>query len=147
MPDHNDQALHDAMTRLLAGDACRSDGRLTVANLAAEAGLTRQQAYRSPVINAWRDATNDPDRLRHPDKTQAKIERLTNDLAAADKRARRYRAERDDAQARTQTLANACRALDEENHTLRMTLNDSQIVTSLPATTGHNQPRTRPAPG
>jgi len=29
--------------------AHRTDGRLTIANLAAEAGLTRQQAYRSPV--------------------------------------------------------------------------------------------------
>ena len=71
------------MTRLLAGEAQRTDGRLTVSNLATEAGLTRQQAYRSPVINAWRDATSDPPPSDHPDKTQARIERLTRDLAAA----------------------------------------------------------------
>ena len=71
------------MTRLLAGEAQRTDGRLTVSNLAAEAGLSRQQAYRSPVINAWRDATSDPPPTDHPDKTQARIERLARDLAAA----------------------------------------------------------------
>jgi hypothetical protein len=59
MPDHNDDVLRGAMARLLAGDAGRSDGRLTVTNLAAEAGVTRQQAYRSPIINAWREAIAD----------------------------------------------------------------------------------------
>lgn len=147
MPEHNDQALRGAMTRLLAGDAQRTDGRLTVANLAAEAGLTRQQTYRSSVINAWRDATRDSDPAHHPDRTQARIEHLTQDLAASQERARRYRLERDEARARTQTLANACRALDEENDGLRTALNDARVVTTLPSRAGHNEQRTRPPPG
>jgi uncharacterized coiled-coil DUF342 family protein len=119
------------MTRLLAGDAHRTDGRLTVSNLAAEAGLTRQQAYRSPVIHAWRDATREPQSTRHPDKTQARIERLAQDLTASQERAQRYRHERDEAHAQSQTLANACRALDEENAALRTALADASVVSPL----------------
>ena len=114
MPDHNDQALRAAITRLLACEAQRTDGRLTVSNLAAEAGLTRQQAYRSPVIYVWREATREPPSTSHPDKTQARIERLARELAAAQQRAQRYRQERDAARDRAKTLANACRVLDEE---------------------------------
>jgi len=117
MPDHNDQALRAAITRLLAGEAQRTDGRLTVSNLAAEAGLTRQQAYRSPVIYVWREATREPPSTSHPDKTQARIERLARELAAAQQRAQRYRQERDAARDRAKTLANACRVLDEERGT------------------------------
>jgi hypothetical protein len=147
MPDHNDNVLRGAMARLLAGDAGRSDGRLTVTNLAAEAGVTRQQAYRSPIINAWRQAIADRGPTLHPDITQARIERLTQDLAASQERARRYRLERDDAGARIQTLANACRALDEENDGLRTALSDARVISALPSRAGHNEQRTRPPPG
>jgi hypothetical protein len=119
------------MTRLLAGEAQRTDGRLTVANLATEADLSRQQAYRSPVIDAWRDATRELPPTGQPDKTQARIERLTRDLAAAQERAQRYRGERDEARAQAKTLANACRALDEENQGLRTALADARIVSPL----------------
>ena len=146
MPDHNDDVLRGAMARLLAGDAGRTDGRLTVTNLAAEAGVTRQQAYRSPIINAWREAITDREPAPHPDITQARIERLTQDLAASQQRARRYRLERDQARTHTQTLANACRALDEENDSLRTALSDARIITALPSRTGHNDQRTRPPP-
>jgi hypothetical protein len=131
MPDHNDQALRAAMTRLLAGEAQRTDGRLTVSNLAAEAGLTRQQAYRSPVIHVWREATGDPPPIEHPDKTQARIERLTRDLAAAQQRAQRYRQERDEARDQARTLGNACRVLDEENEALRAALADAHVVVPI----------------
>ena len=119
------------MTRLLAGEAQRTDGRLTVSNLAAEAGLTRQQAYRSPVIHVWREATRDPPPTEHPDKTQARIERLTRDLAAAQQRAQRYRQERDEARDQARTLANACRVLDEENEALRAALADAHVVVPI----------------
>ena len=131
MPDHNDQALRAAMTRLLAGEGQRTDGRFTVSNLAAEAGLTRQQAYRSPVIHVWREATGDPPPIEHPDKTQARIERLTRDLAAAQQRAQRYRQERDEARDQARTLANACRVLDEENEALRAALADAHVVVPI----------------
>ena len=119
------------MTRMLAGEAQGTDGRLTVSNLAAEAGLSRQQAYRSAVITAWRDATRDPTPSDHPDKTQARIERLTQDLAAAQQRAQRYRQQRDEARDQAKTLANACRALDDENQALRAALGDARIVSPL----------------
>lgn len=131
MPDHNDHALHAAMTRLLAGAADRTDGRLTVSNLAAEAGLTRQQTYRSPVIQAWRDATREPRPTDHPDKAHARIERLAQDLAVSQERAQRYRHERDEVRAEAKTLANACRALDEENQALRTALTDARVVSPL----------------
>jgi hypothetical protein len=131
MPDHNDHALRAAMTRLLAGAAHRTDGRLTVSNLAAEAGLTRQQAYRSPVIQAWRDATREPRQTDHPAKAQARIERLARDLGASQEREQRYRHECDEARAQARTLANACRALDEENQALRTALADARVVTPL----------------
>jgi len=119
------------MSKLLAGEAQRTDGRLTVSNLAAEAGLTRQQAYRSSVIHAWRDATREPPSTGHPDKTQARIERLTRDLAASEQRAQRYRQERDEARDQARTLANACRVLDEENQGLRSELADGHVVVPI----------------
>ena len=132
MPDHNDHALQAAMTRLLAGDADRTDGLLTVSNLAAEAGLSRQQAYRSPIIDVWREATQGGAQPScQPDKVQARIERLNHDLAAAQQRAQRYRQERDEARAQVKTLANGCRALDEENQALRSTLADARVVSPL----------------
>ena len=119
------------MSKLLAGEAQRTDGRLTVSNLAAEAGLTRQQAYRSSVIHAWRDATREPPSTGHPDKTQARIERLTGDLAAAEQRAQRYRQERDEARDQARTLANGCRVLDEENEALRAALAEAHVVVPI----------------
>jgi hypothetical protein len=127
------------MTRLLAGEAQRTDGRLTVSNLAAEAGLTRQQAYRSPVIHAWRDAIREPASTDHPDKTQARIERLARDHAASQQRAQRYRQERDEARDQTRTLANACRVLDEENRALRTALADARVVSPLRQRAGDDQ--------
>ncbi len=127
------------MTRLLAGEAQRTDGRLTVSNLAAEAGLTRQQAYRSPVIHAWRDATREPPSTDHPDKTQARIARLARDHTASQQRAQRYRQERDEARDQARTLANACRVLDEENRALRTALADARVVSPLRQRAGDDQ--------
>jgi hypothetical protein len=39
------QHIRDAIQRLLAGRPQRSDGKLTISNLAAEADLTRQRLY------------------------------------------------------------------------------------------------------
>jgi len=147
MPEHNDDAIRGAMARLLAGNSRHTDGQLTITNLAAEAGLTRQQAYRSPVIATWRDAIGNRAVTPHPDITQRRIDQLTQDLAASQKRAHRYRLERNEARAQIQTLANACRALDEENDGLRSALTDTRVTTPLPSRAGHNEHRTRPPPG
>ncbi len=43
-------ALTEAMERLIAGRPLRSDGRLTVANLATEAGVSRASANRAAEV-------------------------------------------------------------------------------------------------
>ncbi len=47
-----EQALREALTRLVSGNAARTDGRLTVANLAREAGVGRATANRAPALLA-----------------------------------------------------------------------------------------------
>jgi hypothetical protein len=47
-----EQALRDAMERLLAGRAVKTDGRLTVVNLAIEAGVGRATANRAVELLA-----------------------------------------------------------------------------------------------
>ena len=49
-----DDALRQAAGRLLTGAPLRGDGALTVQNLAAEAGVSRASAYRSPVLVEFR---------------------------------------------------------------------------------------------
>lgn len=45
-------ALREALIRLVSGNAFRSEGRLTVADLAREAGVSRATANRAPAILA-----------------------------------------------------------------------------------------------
>lgn len=47
-----EQMLREALNRLILRDASRSDGHLTVANLAREAGVSRATANRAPAILA-----------------------------------------------------------------------------------------------
>lgn len=47
-----EQALQAAMQRLLSGAAIKTDGRLTVANLAIEAGVSRATANRAASVLA-----------------------------------------------------------------------------------------------
>ncbi len=47
-----EQALREALTRIVSGNAARTDGLLTVANLAREAGVSRATANRAPAILA-----------------------------------------------------------------------------------------------
>ena len=57
-------SLRDAMARLLSNRPIRTDGRLTVANLAREAGVCRATANRAEtVLNEFRIALRDRQRL------------------------------------------------------------------------------------
>ncbi|SDN38069.1 hypothetical protein [Ensifer sp. YR511] len=47
-----DRALRAALTRLVCGNATRTNGRLTVTNLAREANVSRATANRAPAIVA-----------------------------------------------------------------------------------------------
>lgn len=75
-------ALREALTRLVSGTACRSDGRLTVATLAREAGVSRATANRAPTILAElrnAAAAAKPSRLGEPHSPQVELERQRRD--------------------------------------------------------------------
>jgi hypothetical protein len=60
--------LQEAMARLVAGRPRVTDGRLTVANLAREAGVGRSTANRAvDVLDALRGSANRASRLRAPE--------------------------------------------------------------------------------
>lgn len=84
-----EHALKKAMERLLAGKTAHSDGRLTVANLAREAGLSRATAYRCPdVIQAFQKEINDRNGRRSASTAQrSKIAALNAELATLQARA------------------------------------------------------------
>jgi regulator of replication initiation timing len=58
-----DDALRQAAQRLLSGTPVHSDGALTVKNLAKEAGVARASAYRSPILQEFRQAAANHDAL------------------------------------------------------------------------------------
>ncbi len=75
-------ALRQALARLVSGNACRSDGRLTVADLAREAGVSRATANRAPAILAeLREAAEAAKlcRLKEPRPPQIDVERQRRD--------------------------------------------------------------------
>jgi len=75
-------ALREAMKRLLAGCPVKTDGRLTVANLAAEAGYSRATVYRAPNI-LWAFEAATKTRGRHSQTNAAKTtEALKTKIAA-----------------------------------------------------------------
>jgi hypothetical protein len=60
--------LREAMARLVAGRPRVTDGRLTVANLAREAGVGRSTANRAvDVLDVFRAAVNQVPRQRSPE--------------------------------------------------------------------------------
>lgn len=77
-----EQALRQALTRLVSGDAIRTDGRLTVANLAREAGVSRATANRAPAILAElrEGEVARPSRLKEPRSPQMDAERIQREL-------------------------------------------------------------------
>jgi hypothetical protein len=116
----NDPAIRSAMDRLLAGRPLHTDGRLTIKNLATEAGLSRQQVYRSPLAEEFKGHV---ERLKAQEdepqeKNLALIAKLRQELVEANQRATKYRQERDEASANEKVLAQQVVLLDEENKRL-----------------------------
>lgn len=75
-------ALRAALFRLISGTACRSDGRLTVATLASEAGVSRATANRAPtILSELRKAAAAAklSRLEEPRSPQIDVERERRD--------------------------------------------------------------------
>lgn len=67
-----ERALRAALTRLVSGSATRTDGLLTVANLAREAGVSRATANRASAILAeLREAAAEVARLARLEKPRS----------------------------------------------------------------------------
>jgi hypothetical protein len=77
-----EQALREALNRLVSGNASRSNGRLTVAGLAREAGVSRATANRAPaILSELREAeATRLSRLKEPRSPQMDAERNQREL-------------------------------------------------------------------
>lgn len=110
-------ALVEAMQRLLEGRPARTDGALTIANLAREAGVSRATANRATDILArFRDRLVQADGEDLPATLRGRIRDLTAQVAEL----RRYEhQEVADLRATVSTLAQHVQALTLENQALR----------------------------
>jgi hypothetical protein len=74
-----EKKLRDAMQRLLTGQPKRTDGRLTKANLHAEAGVSRATMNRAtPVIDDWNAAV--ATEIAPQDRRVVKLEETVSEL-------------------------------------------------------------------
>lgn len=134
MPLH-EQAVRDAMHRLLEGRSVHTDGRLTQSNLAREAGLSRPTALREVAVVAEFD--RHVERLESEgsvpaDKHQAMIARLQKDRRDLRRIADRYRQERDEAVAQRAAMAVTLRVRDEQLAQAESRLQSASRLSSLP---------------
>ena len=102
--------IHDAMDRLFAGEPIRSDGKLTVKSLAAEAGLDRGMLTRkhTDLQEEFRE------RIRIQGATPEALRALTKENADLKRDITRARLDRRRALARTQRCVRAMNALEME---------------------------------
>jgi len=79
-----ERSLQEAMERLLKGRPQKTDGRLTVTNLAMEAGVGRATAHRAPhVLAAFKDAARKSDGARWASSSlKGRVKTLSVKLAA-----------------------------------------------------------------
>ncbi len=118
---HSEVQIRAAIERLLTGQTIHTDGTRDVTTLAAEAGVSRQDLYRSyrPLLDEFRGHLRRIEESSGAsDRRAATLDRLREKLNEVDARAARYRAERDEA--RTERDANASRVayLHEQNRVL-----------------------------
>ena len=119
--------IRDAMGRLLAGQPIRSDGKLTIKSLAAEAGLKRGKLTHkhTDLQTEFRDTI-----LVHgatPDALQA----LTDENADLKRRLSRARADRKRVLDRARLYVRKMYVLEIENAQLRDRLRESEPRLSL----------------
>ena len=107
--------IRDAMTRLLDGDPIRSDGKLTVKSLAAEAGLKRW--YLTHRHTDLRDEFYD--RVRVQGATPAAMTTLYEEIAALKEAHKQDRAALRDAVAQKEIYARETQVLALENAQLK----------------------------
>ncbi|MGI8777834.1 MAG: hypothetical protein ACR2LJ_10750 [Acidimicrobiales bacterium] len=137
--------IRAAMERLLTHRAIHTDATLDVTTLAAEAGVARQDLYRTyrGLLEEFRVHVR---RLEEsgstPDRRGAQIEVLKRRLAEAVGRAGRYRVERDSARHERDAAASQVAYVTEQNRLLREQLEAGNRVSSLPL----SRQSARPAP-
>jgi len=127
-----EHALETALDRLLSGQPLRTDGALTVAGLAREAGVSRATANRAGrTIERLRAATTTSETHSgtNPEALRQRIRTLENELAA---RTRRESREVGALRQRAHILAQYVQALTLDNEALRKTLADHDLLHQLP---------------
>jgi chromosome segregation ATPase len=120
-------SITEAMTRLLAGIPLRSDGKLTIKSLAAEAGLLRNKLTHKhtglkDLFNALARAQNTrpaivEDLHRHNENLRDKLHKITR--------------ERDNLKAAIERFARVDHVLEVENQQLRVSPQGHDNVRSL----------------
>lgn len=124
-------ALEDAMGRLLDGRPARTDGTLTIANLAREAGVSRATANRATdIIARFRARLGPPADENLPASLRDRIRTLTAQVAELK---RREHQEITDLRATVSTLAQHVQALTLENQALRATLEKDAGIAQISA--------------
>ena len=113
--DPERRLIRDAMARLLDGDPIRSDGKLTVKSLAAEAGLKRW--YLTHKHTDLRDEFYD--RVRAQGTTPAAMTTLYEEIAALKEAHKRDRAALREAVAQKEIHARETQVLALENAQLK----------------------------
>jgi hypothetical protein len=122
-------ALEQAMQRLLEGCPSRTDGALTIANLAREAGVSRATANRATdVLARFRARLDTAAGEDLPATLRDKIRILTAQIAEIK---RREHQETADLRATVSTLAQHVQALTLENQALRAELEQHAGVTRM----------------
>jgi chromosome segregation ATPase len=128
--------IRAAMERLFLHRAIHTDGQLDATTLAAEAGVARQDLYRTyrALLDEFRAHVQ---RLQNSptvaDRHTGQIQRLKEDLETLTSRAARYRAERDACRHERDVNASQVAHLDEQNRLLRQQLNELRRVTPIRA--------------
>lgn len=127
-----EQVLESALDRLLSGQPLRTNGALTVAGLAREAGVSRATANRaSRSLERLRaaTATGENHTGANPESLRQRIRTLETELAA---RTRRESREVDALRQRAHILAQYVQALTLDNEALRKALADHDLLHQLP---------------
>ncbi|QES47584.1 hypothetical protein DEJ50_06835 [Streptomyces venezuelae] len=128
--DPPETALRAASERLLRGEPTRSDGSLTVASLAVEAGVSRASAYRYPhVLAEFRNLVADREEAATP---SASLRQEVQALKGAERRLRQEHArEVRELRSSINVLAQQVQLLTLENQRLSKAAERSDRVTRI----------------
>ncbi|MFB6957553.1 hypothetical protein ACFCYB_10995 [Streptomyces sp. NPDC056309] len=123
-------ALRAAGERLLKGEPMRSDGSLTVASLAVEAGVSRSTAYRCPeVVDEFRSLVSEREDAAAPPTS---LRQEVQSLKAAERRLRQEHArEVRELRSSINVLAQQVQLLTLENQRLSQAADRSDRITRI----------------